>query len=163
MPAAHVPRPYVQCQRRIPDARTLTGHAPTHMLVASAPHAPVHMPVHLRPYVPVKPRESALIPAVMSRLPEARPASPRPGPLTSDSFLGHRLPSQTNTSLFCTLCPHSYAPGKNFPVGHPSPNFSGPSTLNLGVLWRPASGKEVATCWYEYPINPIKPWAGVSH
>uniref|UniRef100_A0A0E0M6T3 Cytochrome P450 n=1 Tax=Oryza punctata TaxID=4537 RepID=A0A0E0M6T3_ORYPU len=24
------------------------------------------------------------------------------------------LPSQINTSLFCTLCPHSYAPGKNF-------------------------------------------------
>uniref|UniRef100_A0A0E0AX42 non-specific serine/threonine protein kinase n=1 Tax=Oryza glumipatula TaxID=40148 RepID=A0A0E0AX42_9ORYZ len=32
----------------------------------------------------------------------------------------HRLPlasSQTNTCLFCTLCPHSCAPGKNFPVG----------------------------------------------
>ena len=71
--------------------------------------------------------------------------------------------SQTNTSLFFTLCPHSCAPGKNFPVGHPSPNFSGPSTLNLGVLWRPASGKKVTICWYEYPINHIKPWAGVSH
>src|SRR6185437_1267739 len=59
--------------------------------------------------------------------------------------------------------PHSCAPGNNFPVGHPSPNCSGPSTLNLGVLWRPASGKEVATCCYEYSINPIKPWAGVSH
>src|SRR6185295_14079167 len=94
------------------------------------------MPPHLRPYVPVKPRESAL---------------------------GHRLPSQTNTCLFCTLCPHSCAPGNNFPVGHPSPNCFGPSTLNLGVLWRPAFGEEVATCWYEYPINPIKPWAGVSH
>ena len=70
------------------------------------------------------------------------------------------MSSQTNTSLFCTLCPHSCAPGKNFPVSHPSPNFSRPSTLNLGVLWRPASGKEVATCWYEYPINPIKPWPG---
>ena len=35
--------------------------------------------------------------------------------------------------------------------------------LNLGVLWRPASRKEVAICWYEYPINPIKPWAGMSH
>ena len=92
---------------------------------------------------------------VTSRLPES-------DPLTSGSFLGHRLPSQINTCLFCTLCPHSCAPGKNFPVGHPSPNFSGPSILNLGVLWRPASGKEVATCWYEYPINPIKSWAGVS-
>ena len=35
--------------------------------------------------------------------------------------------------------------------------------LNLRVLWRPASGKEVATCWYEYPINPIKLWVGISH
>ena len=34
--------------------------------------------------------------------------------------------------------------------------------LNLGVFWRLASGKEVATCLYEYPINPIKLWAGVS-
>ena len=24
-----------------------------------------------------------------------------------------------------------------------------------------ASGKEVATYWYEYPINPVKPWAGM--
>ena len=34
-----------------------------------------------------------------------------------------------------------------FAVGHPSLNF-----------W--ASEKEVATCWYEYPI---KPWAGMLH
>ncbi len=34
------------------------------------------------------------------------------------TFIGHSLPSQTNTSLFCTLCPHSCASGKNFPVGH---------------------------------------------
>ena len=53
------------------------------------------------------------------------------------------MSSQTNTSLFCTLCPHSCAPGKNFPVGHPSPNFSGPSMLNLGVLWRPAYRKKL--------------------
>jgi hypothetical protein len=31
--------------------------------------------------------------------------------------------------------------------------------LNFGVLSRWASRKEVATCWYEYPINPVKPWA----
>ena len=84
-------------------------------------------------------------------------------PLTSGSSLGHRLSSQTNTCLFCTLCPHSCAPGKYFPVGHPSRNCSGPSMLNFGVLLRPTFGKEVATCLYEYPINPIKPWAGVSH
>jgi hypothetical protein len=42
-----------------------------------------------------------------------------------------RLSPQTNTSLFCALCPHSCAPGINFPVGHPSSNCSRPSTLNL--------------------------------
>src|SRR5438132_13495215 len=30
-----------------------------------------------------------------------------------------RLSPQTNTSLSCALYPHSCAPGKNFPVGHP--------------------------------------------
>src|SRR6185436_17438396 len=50
VPTVPVPRPCVQCQRRIPDARPLTRHVP------------VLMPPHLRPYVPVKPRESALIP-----------------------------------------------------------------------------------------------------
>jgi len=76
------------------------------------------------------------------------------------AFLGHSQPPQTNTSLFYTLCPHLCAPEKYFPVGHPSLNFSRPSTLNFRVLWRWASGKEIATCWYESPINPIKPWAG---
>jgi hypothetical protein len=42
-----------------------------------------------------------------------------------------RLAPQTNTSLFCALCPHSCAPEKDFPVGHPSSNRSSPSTLNL--------------------------------
>ena len=42
-----------------------------------------------------------------------------------------------------TLCAHSCAPRKNFPVGHPSQNCSRPSTLNLGVLWRSASGKKL--------------------
>ena len=73
------------------------------------------------------------------------------------AFLGHSQPPQTNTSLFYTLCPHSYAPWKYFLVGHPSLNFSRPSTLNFRVLWRWASGKNVATCLYESPINPIKP------
>jgi hypothetical protein len=39
----------------------------------------------------------------------------------------------------------------------------GPSTLNFRVLWRLASGKEVTTCWYEYPINPVKSWARMLH
>jgi hypothetical protein len=42
-----------------------------------------------------------------------------------------RLAPQINTSLFCTLYPHSCAPGNNFPVGHPSSNRSRPSMLNL--------------------------------
>ena len=61
---------------------------------------------------------------VTSRLPEAGPA------YIWQLNLGYRLPSQTNTSLFCALCPHSCAPGKNFQVGHPSPNFSESNTLN---------------------------------
>ena len=92
---------------------------------------------------------------VTSRLPEA-------GPAYIWLFLGHRLSSQTNTSLLYALCPHSCAPGKNFPVGHPSRNCSRPSTLNFGVLSRLASRKEDATYWHEYSINPIKPWAGMS-
>jgi len=35
--------------------------------------------------------------------------------------------------------------------------------LNFRVLWSWASEKEVATTWYEYPINPIKPWVGMLH
>ena len=35
----------------------------------------------------------------------------------SRAFLGYRLTSHTNTSLFCTLYPHLCAPGKNFPIG----------------------------------------------
>ena len=78
--------------------------------------------------------------SITSRLSEAGPA------YIWQLNLGYRLPSQTNTSLFCALCPHSCAPGNNFLVGHPSPNCFGPSTLNLGVLWRSAFEKKVATC-----------------
>uniref|UniRef100_A0A0D3FGI9 Uncharacterized protein n=1 Tax=Oryza barthii TaxID=65489 RepID=A0A0D3FGI9_9ORYZ len=39
-------------------------------------------------------------------------------PLTQQQ--GRGAAKQTNTSIFCTLYPHSCAPGKNFPVGHPS-------------------------------------------
>uniref|UniRef100_A0A0E0AAZ4 Uncharacterized protein n=1 Tax=Oryza glumipatula TaxID=40148 RepID=A0A0E0AAZ4_9ORYZ len=38
-------------------------------------------------------------------------------------LIGHRLSSQTNTSFFCTLCPHSSAHGKYIPVGHPTSEF----------------------------------------
>jgi len=34
--------------------------------------------------------------------------------------------------------------------------------LTSKVLLRSASEKELATCWYEYPINPIKLWAEMS-
>ena len=57
---------------------------------------------------------------------------------TSGSFLGRRLPSQTNTSFFCTICPHTWAPENNFLVSHSSLNCTGSSTLNLGVLSRSA-------------------------
>jgi hypothetical protein len=75
------------------------------------------------------------------------------------TFLGYSQSSQTNTSLFYTLCPHSCALGKYFPVGHSFINFCRPSTLKFRVLCRWASGKEVVTCWYASPINPIKLWA----
>ncbi|BAS78930.1 Os02g0518950, partial [Oryza sativa Japonica Group] len=55
------------------------------------------------------------------------------------AFIGHRLPSQTNTGLFCTLCPHSCAPGKNFPVGYPSQITPGQARLTLEFFghWLP--------------------------
>ena len=59
------------------------------------------------------------------------------------AFLEHRLPSQTNNSLFCALCPHSCAPGR---TSRSVTHRSKPSTLNLRVLKRWASRKEVATC-----------------
>nr|ABB47084.1 retrotransposon protein, putative, unclassified [Oryza sativa Japonica Group] len=70
---------------------------------------------------------------VMSRLPlgQAR--------LHLIAFIGHRLPSQTNTYLLCTLCPHSCAPGKNFPVGHLSQIAPGQARLTLEFFgdWLP--------------------------
>ena len=117
-----------------------TSHA--HHACATATHAPV------------KPRESALIP--FCNVPPPRGQAR----LHLIAFLGHRLPSQTNTSLFCVLCPHSCAPGR---TSRSITHRSRPSMLNLGDLKRWASRKKVATYWYEYPINPIKPWAGVLH
>ena len=61
------------------------------------------------------------------------------------AYLENRLPSKTSISLFCIFCPHSFALGKNFPIGHLSRNCSGPSTVNLRVLYRSASRKKVAT------------------
>jgi hypothetical protein len=61
------------------------------------------------------------------------------------------------------LCSHSCAPRKYFPIVHPFLNFSKSSTLNFRVLWRWAFRNEVVTCWYEYPINSIKPWTRMLH
>jgi hypothetical protein len=69
----------------------------------------------------------------------------------------------TKTVLFCALCPHFCAFGKEFPVGLWSTNHCMPGTLNLRVLRIWDSRKEVGTCWYEYPINPINPWAWMLH
>ncbi|KAB8086748.1 hypothetical protein EE612_010257, partial [Oryza sativa] len=63
---------------------------------------------------------------VTSRLPPGRAR------LHLIAFIGHRLPSHTNTYLFCTLCPHSCAPGKNFPVGHHSSPVGHPSQTAQG-------------------------------
>src|ERR1044072_73 len=62
---------------------------------------------------------SALIPFVTSRL---------------DNW-----PHGNNTSLSCTLCPHSRDSRENFPRGHPSQYCSKASTLNLRVFmsWAP--------------------------
>ena len=46
--------------------------------------------------------------------------TPRTHPPMVIILAGSRLAPQINTSLFCALCPHSCAPGSNFPVGHPS-------------------------------------------
>jgi ferredoxin-like protein FixX len=51
---------------------------------------------------------------VQARLPEAGPA------YTWQLSRTPRISPQTNTCLSCALCPHSCAPGKDFPVGHPS-------------------------------------------
>jgi hypothetical protein len=51
---------------------------------------------------------------VTTRLPEAGPA------YTWQLSRTPRISPQTNTCLFCALCPHSCAPRKDFSVGHPS-------------------------------------------
>ena len=58
VPTVLVPRPCVQCQWHIPDARALTRHAPVHMPVASAPP---HDHAHARVLTPVRARETARV------------------------------------------------------------------------------------------------------
>jgi ferredoxin-like protein FixX len=81
----------------------------------SGPTPTMHtMLAQLRSHAPVKPRESALIPFVTTRLPEVGPA------YVWQLSRTPRISSHTNTCLFCALCPHSCTPGKDFPVSHPS-------------------------------------------
>jgi hypothetical protein len=81
----------------------------------SEPTPAMHtMSAPLRPHAPVKTRESALIPFVTTRLPEVGPAYAWQLSRTPRIF------PQTNICLSCALFPHSCAPGKDFPVGHPS-------------------------------------------
>ena len=58
VPTVPVPLPCVQCQRRIPDARALTRHAPVHMPVASAPP---RAGAHARALTPVRACETARV------------------------------------------------------------------------------------------------------
>ena len=58
VPTVPVPRPCVQCQRRIPDARALTRHAPVHMPVASVPP---RARAHASALTPVRARETARV------------------------------------------------------------------------------------------------------
>ena len=58
VPTVPVPCPCVQCQRRIPDARALTRHAPVHMPVASTPP---RARVHASALTPVRARETARV------------------------------------------------------------------------------------------------------
>ena len=92
------------------------------------------------------------------------PGHLRVGRVTLSISLGSLDWPHRTTLVFSThFVLHSCAPGKDFPVGYPSSNCSGPSTLNLGVFCERAFEKKVATCWYAYPINPIEPWARISH
>jgi hypothetical protein len=67
-----------------------------------------HVPYTLtpNPHMPVKPRGSTLIPLVTPYpLPDRRY-------LLLTALYDHILSPQTNTSLLCVFCPHSWAPGK---------------------------------------------------
>jgi hypothetical protein len=74
-----------------------------------------------------------------------------------------RLAPQTNTNLFSALCPHSCAPGKDFPVGHPSPNHSGPKTLNPEFLWSEFPEKKLQLVDMSILLILLSPGQGMSH
>jgi hypothetical protein len=90
------------------------------------------------------------------------PATLRPAILTLSNPLGsYTIPIDQHESFLCTLSSFMHT-GENFRVGHPSQNCSKPSALHSKVILRYASKKEGAPWWYEYFIDPIKPWDRIS-
>jgi hypothetical protein len=90
------------------------------------------------------------------------PSTPGPAVLTPGSPLGPYIPTDQHESFVCTLS-SLMRTRENFSDGHPSQDCFRPSMLNLDVFSRQASEKEDAPYWYEYYINPIEPWARISH
>ena len=62
---------------------------------------------------------------------------------TNRSTISQLCPHRGIQVFFCTLCSHSCALRKNFPI--------------IGIQ------KRSCNLLYEYSINPIKPWARMSH
>jgi hypothetical protein len=90
------------------------------------------------------------------------PSTPGPAIFTPDSPLGSYTIITDQHESFVRTLSSLVRTRQNFLVGHPSQDFSRPSTLNPEVLSRQASKKEDAPSWYDYPINSIKPWARIS-
>jgi hypothetical protein len=110
----------------------------------SGPTPAMHtMPVQLRPHALVKPRESSMIPFVMTRLSEVGPA------YTWQLSRTPRISPQTNTCLSYPLCPHSCTPGR---TSRSVTYCSRSSTLNFGVFSDRLSEKKL-TYWYVYPYQ----------
>jgi hypothetical protein len=51
---------------------------------------------------------------------------------------------------------------KDFTVGHTSSNQSSQAQLTWWFFLKMSLQKEVATCWYEHSVNPIKRCARMS-
>jgi hypothetical protein len=90
------------------------------------------------------------------------PATHGPVVLTPNSPLGSYIIPTDQYNYFVHTLSLLMRTREDFPVGQSSQDCFGASTLNLEVLLRLASEKEDAPCWYEYYINPIKPWTRIS-
>jgi hypothetical protein len=121
----------------------------------SRPTPAMHtMPTQLRPHAPVKPRKSALIPIVTTRLPEA-------GPPTPGSSLGTQEYPHRPTHIFPAHFVLTHArPGR---TSRSVTHRSKPSTLNFGVFSDGLPENKLQLIGMSILINPIKPWAGMSH